>query len=392
MVQKTSTVKKNPHNSAGSIKALLKQLGELAARPLSEATSMPKQVYLSDEFNRLEQEKIFDQEWICAGRTDDVPNPGDYRTFQLGKQPLVIIRQKDGSIEALSNVCLHRMMQIVEGRGNAKKMVCPYHAWTYGIDGQLKAAPHMDKSSCFDKGHHKLPNIRLEIWCGWIYVTLNAKAEPINKRLSKFDEVAARYRMEDFVGIVSEDHVWNTNWKLLAENFMEGYHLPIAHKATVGGFIDVNNTSYDERGPFDFFSYQSFTKSEDATVGTAHPKNTTLKDEWRYTSLLPVIYPSHLIVLAPDHLWYLSLQPQGTGQVRMRYGASIAPEVLENHPNPDELIDSVKDLLDRVNDEDRFLVEGIFRGANAPMSTSGPLSWLEQQNHEFTQYLSRMIS
>jgi len=228
---------------------LLKQLSELAARPLTEATSMPRQVYLSDELLALEQDKIFDQEWICAGRADDVPNPGDYRAFQLGKQPLVIVRQKDGSIEALSNVCLHRMMPIVEGRGNGKKLVCPYHAWTYEMDGQLRGAPYMDKTSCFDKAKHKLPNVACETWLGWVYVSLNPNPMPIKEHLSELEGISARYRMENYVGIVSEDHVWDTNWKLLAENFMEGYHLPVAHRDTVGGFYKASNTGFDDRAP-----------------------------------------------------------------------------------------------------------------------------------------------
>ncbi len=374
-----------------SLKALLKQLNELAARPLEEATSMPKQVYLSDELNALEQQKIFDHEWVCVGRTDDIPNPGDYRTFDLGKQPLVIIRQKDSSIVAMSNICLHRMMRIVEGQGNSKKMVCPYHAWTYEMDGQLQAAPYMDKTSCFDKGHHKLPRVRCEIWLGWVYVSLNPNATPVAEQLTDLAEIVAPYQMENYVGVVSEDYVWNTNWKLLAENFMEAYHLPMAHKATVGGFYDANNTGFDKRAPFEHFSYQTFTKTDDSPVGIAHPKNIHLKDEMRHTSMLPVIYPSHLITLAPDHFWYLSLHPQGVDQVRIRYGASIAPEVVEDLDDPEGFFTSIKEFLNAVNAEDKFVVEGIFKGANAPLSTSGPLSWLERQNHEFTQYLSRAL-
>ena len=240
-------------------------------------------------------------------------------------------------------------------------------------------------------GKHKLPNVRCETWLGWIYVTLNSKATPVKKRLAHLEGVASRYRMEDYVGIVSEDHVWDTNWKLLAENFMEGYHLPVAHRGTVGGFFKASNTGFDADAPFDAFSYQTFTKTEKAPVGSAHPNNKHLKDEWRYTSILPAIYPSHMIALAPDHLWYLSLQPQGTNQVRIRYGAAIAPEVLENHADREGFIESTKEFLVRVNAEDKVVVEGIFKGANSPLSKPGPLSWLEQQNHEFAQYLTKAI-
>jgi len=95
-----------------------------------------------------------------------------------------------------------------------------------------------------------------------------------------------------------------------------------------------------------------------------------------------------MYVLAPDHLWYLSLLPDGTDHVHIRYGAAMAPEVLENVDNQDEYIAKAKVFLDDVQEEDRFVVEGIFKGAKAPLSTSGPLSWLERENHEFTAYLA----
>jgi len=98
-----------------------------------------------------------------------------------------------------------------------------------------------------------------------------------------------------------------------------------------------------------------------------------------------------MYVLAPDHLWYLSLQPEGVGKTRIRYGAALAPEVLADQSDPAAYIAKTKAFLDAVQAEDQFVVEGIFKGAQAPLSSPGPLSWLERENHEFTRYLARIL-
>lgn len=382
----------NKVNGTAATADLLERLSALADKPMAEATAMPREIYLSEDILALEQEKIFSREWLCAGRVDDVAEVGDYMTYHIGDQPVVITRGKDDELHAFSNVCLHRMMPLVEGRGNAKRFVCPYHAWTYGIDGTLTGAPHMEKTACFDKKDHKLAGIRLEIWFGWIYVTLNEAATPVAEQLAHLATVVERYRMEDFVGIVCEDAEWETNWKMLNENFMEGYHLPVAHRDTVGGYIGLDDTWFDPEGPFDGFTYQTFTKASDTPLGLAHDKNTTLEGKWRNTSILPTIFPSHMITLAPDHFWYLSIQPKGVGRVSIRWGWAIAPEVYENHPDLDGFIANITDFMETVQEEDRVVVEGIYRGAKAPLSTSGPLSWLERENHEFTQYIARRLT
>ena len=139
------------------------------------------------------------------------------------------------------------------------------------------------------------------------------------------------------------------------------------------------------------FAFQYFTKTEGAPVGRAHPANDRLEGDWRHTSVMPTVFPSHMYVLAPDHLWYLSLQPDGVGRTRIRYGAALAPEVIDSADDSHALIAEKKAFLDKVQVEDRHVVEGIFRGAGSPLATSGPLSWMEQENHQFARYLARRL-
>ena len=369
---------------------LLRALVESANRPLSEATAMQPGLYRSEEVLALEQEQIFSREWLCVGRAADLPAPGDYITFKVGDQPVVTIRGKDGVVRSFANICLHRMMQLLTGTGNRRRIVCPYHAWTYDIDGCLIGAPHMDASIGFKARGQKLPEIRTEIWHGFVYVTLDAGTAAVAERLAPLDEIVSRYRMEHYVPVATEDYVWNTNWKLLTENFMESYHLPVAHRATVGAWFPVDQNGFDDK-VFEHFTYQTFTKSEDASYGRAHKDNTVLDGRWRYTSVMPTVYPSHMYVLAPDHLWYLSLRPRGLGQVDVRFGVALAPEVIASLADRDGFVRDTIAFFGKVNAEDKGVVEGIYQGAKAPLSKPGRLSWMEREIHDFMGYLARRL-
>jgi len=376
-----------------SVDAILTELKANAAKPLSLAKAMSRKVYQSEDILEIEKEKIFKDEWVCIGRTQDIPNVGDYLTWKILDEPVLAVRQPDGNIAAYSNTCRHRMMLLLEGKGTCKRIVCPYHAWTYDLSGQLIGAPYMNKTDDFNKKDIKLPEIRSEVWHGWIYLTLNPNARPVHEKLSKLDQLISRYNCENYVSIVHHDTVWKCNWKLLCENFMEGYHLPVAHRETVGAYCPVDETEFPDADEADEnFTYQVYTKDENAPVGTAHPSNTSLEGEWRITSVLPTIFPSHMFSLAPDHLWYLSIQPLGVDQVRIRHGAALAPEVLENLEDPDAFVAEAREFLAKVQEEDRFVVEGMQEGTAGDLSGSGQLSWLEREVNDFTKYIARKIT
>lgn len=372
----------------------LETLAAVAATPFTQADTIPPLLYRSEEVHALELRRIFAREWLCPGLAADIPNPGDYITFSIGDQPVLTMRGRDGVVRSFSNVCLHRMMPLVEGRGSCgNKMICPYHAWTYDTEGKVIGAGHMGgRDPAFDKKQYRLPELRTEIWEGWIYVTLNKDAPSVADLLAPLLPVVERYAMPGYIPVVHQDHVWQTNWKLLNENFMEGYHLPVAHKATVGAWFPVEDTEFPDE-TCDAFTYQTFTKDENATYGRAHPSNTRLDGKWRFTSILPTIFPTHMYVLAPDHLWYLSLRPKGVGEVQVRFGVALAPEVHEAlGETRDAWVKELVDFFDRVNAEDKFVVEGIFKGSKAPLASRGPLSWLEREIHDFARYLARRLT
>ena len=222
--------------------ALLGELQRIADAPLEKASALPPGLYTSSEILDHEKREIFARDWSCPGRAADIPDPGNYLTWSIADQPIFVVRNRDGEVKAFSNVCRHRMMVLLEGKGSCRRVVCPYHAWTYDLDGQLIGAPHMGASEGFEKKDIRLHQLRTETWQGWIYVTLDEDAAPVAELLAPLGEITGRYGQENYVPVITEDHVWDTNWKLLTENFMEGYHLPVAHKETVGAwFLEEKN-------------------------------------------------------------------------------------------------------------------------------------------------------
>jgi phenylpropionate dioxygenase-like ring-hydroxylating dioxygenase large terminal subunit len=370
---------------------LLRQLGDLAATPLGRATGMPAEMYHRADVLALERERIFAREWLCPGLAAEIPRPGDYLTFSINDQPLFVVRGQDGTIRGFSNVCRHRMMRLLEGRGSCRTVVCPYHGWSYGLTGELLGAPHAKGTAAFEPASLGLPAIRTEIWEGWIYVTLDAGAPGVADRLAPLRDLVGRYGAADYVPVATQDFVWRTNWKLLTENFMESYHLPVAHRKTLGSWLPLDDIEFPSE-VHDAFTYEIFTKDESARYGRAHPANTRLEGRWRYTSVMPTIYPTHMYVLAPDHLWYLSLRPRSVDELDVRFGAALAPEVLAGLEDRDAFTRDLVAFFDRVNDEDRFVVEGMYAGLRAPLARPGPLTRLEREIHDFIGYLARRLA
>lgn len=355
------------------------------SHPFGQARAMPKSVYTSPEFAALEQEHIFAADWLCAGRADTLKNPGDYLTMDIAGEPVIVLRDRDGTLRAMSNVCRHRMSTLLEGRGNTRAIVCPYHAWTYNLDGSLRGAPAMMHNDAFCKDKVNLPQIRCVDWLGWIMVTLNPDAPLPQDKLKGIEDLVGYLKMEDYVETFREDHHWDTNWKVLAENFMESYHLPVCHSGTIGGAVDLAQMTCPEGEAG--FNYHWIIKNDSVKLSLAHPDNTTLTGDQRRVTWLLAVYPSLMITLTPGYFWYLSLTPDGPGRVKILYGGGLHPDWMAD-PEAAAHLETVKGLLDHVNDEDRGCTEKVYRGLCAALSGPGHLSHLERPNFEFATYIA----
>ena len=359
-----------------------------AAQPFEQARAMPPSVYTDPAFLQAELSQIFAQDWFCVGRADTLANEGDYLALDLAGQPIVVLRDGQGQLRAMSNVCRHRMSTLLEGRGNTRTIVCPYHAWTYNLDGRLRGAPAMDQNTAFCKSDVVLPAVACEEWLGWVFVSLNPKARPVARDLAQVQESVGDFSMETYSETFFETHVWDTNWKILAENFMESYHLPVCHAGTIGGLSKLDEMICPPGLPA--FNYHTILKDETLKIALAHPSNTKLEGERRRMTYLLAIYPSLMITLTPGYFWYLSLHPHGVGQVQIAFGGGMSPDYV-NDPDAQAHFAQLKTLLDEVNIEDRGCTEKVYRGLCSAMATPGHLSHLERPNYDFAQYLNARV-
>lgn len=368
--------------------SVIDALRAAADQPFESARAMPPAVYNSQEFLDLELEHVFSKDWFCVGRADSLAEAGAYLTCELAGQPIMVLRDAEGGLRSQSNVCLHRMSTLLEGRGKVRAVVCPYHAWTYNLDGTLRGAPAMNRNEAFCKDNYRLPTVRCEEWLGWVFVTLNVDAPPVAGQLAEVAEMIAGYDMTNYTESFFEEHVWDTNWKVLAENFMESYHLPVCHAGTIGGLSKLEDMVCPPGHAA--FNYHTILKDEGLRIAMAHPSNDRLQGEERRTTFLLAIYPSLLITLTPGYFWYLSLHPDGVGRVRISFGGGMSNDYA-NDADAHENFVQLKTLLDEVNVEDKGCTEKVYRGLSSDGAEPGHLSHLERPNYDFAHYINARI-
>ncbi len=380
--------------------SLWAELAEHAQLPFEQARMLPSAAYTSADVLAREHDRIFATEWICVARTADLPTKGDYLTAPIpaadGRQrSIIVLRDADGVISAFDNVCAHRGAPLLQGCGNETRITCPYHAWVYRLDGQLIGAPYMNRTKdangkAFNPADYAMAPLRLEIWEGFIFVTQQPDVLPLGPRLAGLTDVVGRYQMAEYVPVHQQVDVWNTNWKLLYENFMDAYHVFKVHKNSFAK--DGDNTLNTTMHPgSECFAHHVVLEDGAAASGVAHRANTSLTDDWRRTTVLAAAFPTHVMQLQPDWLWYLQLSPLGVDRVRIRWDVSVAPEVLADQSDPDAYVADLLELLNTVNAEDRPIVEGVFRTAH-PLMTRGPLSYLERNVYDFDRYVTNRLS
>lgn len=205
-------------------------------------SAIPSRFYYDEDLYQWEVENVLKKQWLCIGRQEEAPNPGDYFTTRMFDEPLVIVRGKDLELRALINVCQHRFAQIVEeGKGNAKLFMCPFHRWTYNLDGTLlgvavQEIPNFDKKNC------RMPQVQLEVWQGFVFVNFDPDAKPLAPQFAPIAPHFERVGVADFKMMTSVEFDAPWNWKLSIEAGMEGYHHIGVHHERIEGDIPSKNT------------------------------------------------------------------------------------------------------------------------------------------------------
>ncbi|MCP4327239.1 MAG: Rieske 2Fe-2S domain-containing protein [Alphaproteobacteria bacterium] len=382
-----------PHSEL-PLKVVLERLKESADRPFEDARPIPPEIHHSRAFLELEREAMFAREWICVGRADEIAAHGDYLTHNIAGVPIIVVRQADGSIKAFVNACAHRFTRLLSDEtGSRKRFTCPYHAWTYDCAGDLIRAPYMEMKDGFDPSKHGLRRLQIEVWEGFLYVTLaDHQTKTVAKSLAPLrDNVVGRYDMACYRTVMRESMTWNANWKNLIENFSESYHVPIVHRKTFARHhkkLDVYVCGEDS----DHYGYHRAAQPSDERPGAAHPANKRLNGEWRRMMVDFCVFPAHLVTLMPDYLWYISVQPVGTDPMRATWGVAVPPEILADVPDTEyeSWLDEFRAYMDMANGEDRPVVEGLHRGTASPMLPDGALHPIERNIWQFIRYLDRV--
>ena len=194
------------------------------------ATTLPQKYFVSPEVFADEQEKIFSREWILVGHQTDVSNAGDFVVVEVAGESLIIARDKNDAIRAFYNVCRHRGTRLCEEQsGHAAAIQCPYHAWTYGLDGRLIGAPHMDEIRGFRKEEYSLVQVNVRVWEGFLFVNLDQDAMTLEEWFAPLAGKFSHWNLPNLKSVKRLTYEVGANWKLMFENYSECYHCPGVH-------------------------------------------------------------------------------------------------------------------------------------------------------------------
>ena len=347
------------------------------------AWAMPGAYYISEEMLAAEK-ALFTREWLCVGRADEVPDTGSFLALDLMEEPIAVVRGQDGAIRALSNVCRHRAAPILSGAGTARRLVCPYHAWTYDLSGQLIGAPEIPARSDFDKRACRLPEFPCEVWNGFVFVSLDPTIAPLAPRMQGLDTRIRAYHFEAMHTRYVTYEVWNTNWKNLVENFMEGYHLSPLHRETLH---PVNPTKLCEHFPAGdgYFGYTVGFSPDMARDRRGHPE---LSDAQIDTCVMFAVPPNLLVGGASDYSSFLCIEPATTNSVRVKLGLFF-----HGTDWTEEAIERAVVLFQDTMEEDKLVLDQIHRGLRSAHYQPGPLApaAFEGCVLDLHQYLARRL-
>ena len=356
------------------------------------ARTLPRRYYVAPEIFAEEGEKIFASRWLCVGREDRIPNPGDYILQQVGTESIIVLRDQAGTVRAYYNVCRHRGTRLCEehtGRFSGT-IQCPYHAWTYALDGRLIGAPSAADIEGFTKADYPLYNVAVQQWEGFVFINLAQKPERFDLAyealISRFD----RFNLANLaVGKTTEYDV-KANWKLLFQNYSECYHCGPVHPTlakltpptsgendlvtgpVTGGFMVINQ------------GHQSLTmsgRSCGVIVGD-------LPDEDLNRVYYYAIFPNMLLSLHPDYVMFHTLWPEAPDRTKIFCSWLFHPDTLSNPAHDPE--DGIA-FWDMTNRQDWHICEQSQLGVQSRAYQPGPYSKRESLSVQFDREVLRAL-
>ena len=203
----------------------------MSLTPISRASTIPSRYYLDSAILEQEKERVFGSTWQLVARSEELQRVGDFIPVTVLDEPIVITRGLEGELRGFYNVCRHRAGQVALTRGNRKSLQCRYHGWTYGLDGTLRACPEMEETEDFRKEDFGLMPVRVDTWGPFVFVCLSDSTPPLAEVMGAIpsEVAAAGYDVDRMRLVERREYLIDCNWKVYVDNYLEGYHLPIAH-------------------------------------------------------------------------------------------------------------------------------------------------------------------
>jgi Rieske 2Fe-2S family protein len=325
--------------------------------PTSLIATLAGNYYTDPAVFAVEQERIFEASWFCAVRAADLPTAGDFRTVTVGRESVLIARGRDGGLRGFLNVCRHRGARVcLEESGSVRRAFqCPYHAWTYGLDGKLVAAPNLTGMPDIDRGEYGLRGVAVREWLGYAWVCL-ADTPPsfeeqvigaVAGRLGDADAVE-RYRTAELALGKRISYDVHANWKLIIENFMECYHCATIHPElteVLPEFADGFAAQYYVGHGAEFGEdVTGFTV--DGSAGFGALQGIAQDQDRRYYAI--TVRPQVFVNLVPDHVIVHRMFPMAHDRTVVECDWLYAPEVISSGSD----ISRSVELFDRVNRQD----------------------------------------
>jgi choline monooxygenase len=354
-------------------------------RPLDEAGHLPAWCYTSDAFYQREVRSIFRREWIFLGRTDHIPDPGDYFTVEHTGVPLIILRDRQGGLSVLANSCRHRGARLLDGKGHvASQIVCPYHSWCYALDGRLVAAPGMRGVKNFELEDYALVPVRHELWGGFLFINFDDNAPSLMSYLGDLTSILESYDFSSMVCTRHKTYELKCNWKLPVENGLEDYHTATVHKASIGTqTIEV----LEGVGNWEIGFFES-----ERSIGTLPGE--TAKLPWipaltgraRRGTHFVLVYPCGKIACTQDGIFFSQLYPRGPALTDLIVGFAY-PRSTVASPDFEAVVAKYYHRCDISIPEDNNIAEVQQRGLESPLANPSRVSLREPIVNYFANWL-----
>ena len=355
-------------------------------KPLAQAETLPRWCYADPAWHAREVDRIFLKLWSFVGRTDELPKPGDYKCVDdLPGGPIVLVRGRDGRIRAFANACRHRGAKVAEGKGNCRNaLVCPYHAWTYGLDGRLMGAPDMDKTAGFDKAKESLHALDVDEWAGNLFVRFAPGGPSLLAQLGDLPQQLAPYNLGDMVVTRQVDFDVGCNWKYIFENALESYHTDFVHRDSLG---PQRHEDVDTKGAWHAIflpGEKSVSVLPDETP--PFPPIAGISGRPAGGTYFTAVYPCTQFACAVDSMWWLRFTPSGPETTHVNIGFCF-PRASAAMPDFEAKAEPYYRRWMAGIPEDNLISQGQQSGAHSIGHRPGRFSWRERAVYQIANFV-----